>query len=661
VRGRGSSYCLARMNRFWISAGALGVMLVAVCASSAAGSSLAAPPSQIVFAANRSPLVNGEIYRVDPDGSRIDLSKSPGLDLFPAVSPNGKRAAFLSVRGGHAAVYVVGTDGRGLKRLSPPLFVSAPNNGLSAQFAWTADSRSFAATVSGSDPGQGGLYVWVASGWRVLVRHLTNMLGAPSWSRDGSMLAYATSDATVHVVSPSGKRLWSVVGDGPPAWGKADRLAVSSNSTTIRVYDRSGHQVAAFPGKSFAWSPSGAVLAVMDGKRLQLRRGGVGRPFLDQRLAHSAVANTTFNYGISWVGNSRLLLFGDNGWIGYDVAHKQLWPLPAAVANDNGIFLPGGAIAYWDNQPGGVAQLKLQLPGAASARVLTTAIICGDEYPSWLQVVPHTQSLVYQSACSNPSADLYDVNPDGSGLRQLTDTSTDERQPSVSPDGSSVVYVQQQFAEKCDGCAQTLWRVPTVGGTPEQLTSHTDQDETPFDMNPSWSPDGQQIAFLRGGTNTPLTLFVMPASGGAARNLRVEGYEPVWGPRRIAYVSNTVKPTVKTLDPASGATQTVAKGDYPGGPLAWSRDGRLAYLQDDGEGHSSIVIVGSLAKPIALAPLLTPGAEVQGLAWSPDGTRFAFTATDANGIGEVYTIGVNGKNLTQVTHDISAVGNLSWR
>lgn len=649
------------MNRNWTSAGALGVLVAVACASSAAGSSQASP-SWIVFAANRSPQVNGEVYRVNADGSRVDLSESPALDADPSVSPDGRKVAFVSTRGGQIAAYLIGADGRGRRRVSPSLWPATAHDGLAASFTWTADSRAFALTANGSNPGEGGLYAWGADGWRTLVPHLTNILGTPSWSNDGSMLAYTTnSDDTVHVLSPSGKHLWSVSGGGPPGWGTGDRLAVSADTTTVRVYDRLGHQLTAFAGNVFAWSPSGAVLAVVNGKRLQLRHGGIGKPFLDVRLAHITAANMTFNNGIRWGGNSRLLLMGDNGWLGYDVPHKRLWALPIAVATYNGIFLSDGSIAHWQQpQPGAlVTQLTIQQPGRNSGRVLATATICGDEYPSWTQAIPHARAVVYQSACANPSADLYAVSSDGSGLRQLTNTPTDERLPSVSPDGSSIVYVEQQFAERCDGCPSMLWRISSAGGTPVQLTRHTYQEETPFDTSPSWSPDGSQIAFLRSGTNTPPTVFTMPASGGAARSLHVVGWNPVWGPTKIAYVTNTVKPSVNTLDPASGAVQAVAKGDP--GVLAWSRDGRLAYLQGDGQGHASIVVVGSRAKPIALAALLSPGAELQGLAWSPDGTRFAFTATDTNGIGEVYTIGTDGKGLTQVTRNLGAVGDLSWR
>jgi Tol biopolymer transport system component len=97
------------------------------------------------------------------------------------------------------------------------------------------------------------------------------------------------------------------------------------------------------------------------------------------------------------------------------------------------------------------------------------------------------------------------------------------------------------------------------------------------------------------------------------------------------------------------------------GPLAWSADGRLAYLLYDARGQASIAVVGSTNTPTALAGLLPQGSRVQGLAWSPDGTRFAFTATDTDGIGEVYTVEIDGKNLTQLTKSIGAVGSVSWR
>jgi Tol biopolymer transport system component len=144
---------------------------------------------------------------------------------------------------------------------------------------------------------------------------------------------------------------------------------------------------------------------------------------------------------------------------------------------------------------------------------------------------------------------------------------------------------------------------------------------------------------------------------------------PVWGPQQIAFFDSSVpKIVVKTLDPVTGRIRTVATGgqDEVGG-LAWSEDGRLAYLYYAANGQMSIVTVGSTAKPLEVSTLLPARSQVSGLAWSPDGSRFAFTATDANGVGEIYTIGTDGTGLTQVTKNIGAVdspavpSSLSWR
>ena len=68
----------------------------------------AAKPSPIVFDANRLPQYAGEIYRSDPNGTRVDLSRSPGEDFAPAVSPNGKLVAFAQL-----APFDVGDDAAG--------------------------------------------------------------------------------------------------------------------------------------------------------------------------------------------------------------------------------------------------------------------------------------------------------------------------------------------------------------------------------------------------------------------------------------------------------------------------------------------------------------------------------------------------------------------
>jgi TolB protein len=82
----------------------------------AAGGSAGAPGNgPIYFVGSRSENFYSEIYAVDADDSRrVDLTNNPASDEWPAVSPAGKRIAFVSHRDGYDAVYVMNAD-RGLR------------------------------------------------------------------------------------------------------------------------------------------------------------------------------------------------------------------------------------------------------------------------------------------------------------------------------------------------------------------------------------------------------------------------------------------------------------------------------------------------------------------------------------------------------------------
>ena len=96
-----------------------------------------------MFAADLRPALDGEIYRVDMNGKRVDLSRSPFADTQETVSPNGKRLAFLSVRSGSSKIYVVGTDGRRLSAVSSSLPTLRPPQIL----GWSPDSTRIAVTA----------------------------------------------------------------------------------------------------------------------------------------------------------------------------------------------------------------------------------------------------------------------------------------------------------------------------------------------------------------------------------------------------------------------------------------------------------------------------------------------------------------------------------
>lgn len=71
---------------------------------------------------------------------------------------------------------------------------------------------------------------------------------------------------------------------------------------------------------------------------------------------------------------------------------------------------------------------------------------------------------IYYAAISSGNDEIWSINPDGSGQRQLTSGSTDETKPLVSPDGKVVYFVSNR-----SGAAQ-VWRMNSDGSDPRQIT-----------------------------------------------------------------------------------------------------------------------------------------------------------------------------------------------
>ena len=158
---------------------------------------------------------------------------------------------------------------------------------------------------------------------------------------------------------------------------------------------------------------------------------------------------------------------------------------------------------------------------------------------------------------------------------QLTAQAGVEDSPSLSPDALWVVY-----AGTSEGDRDVLLR--SVGG---QLAINLTEDSPADDYAPSFSPDGELIAFRseRDGGG----LFVMGRTGEAVRRVASAGYNPRWSPdgTRLVYATEHVglfpnnwetHSEIWTVDVASGETRLVHGGD---GVLPnWSPDGRWIVL-----------------------------------------------------------------------------------
>jgi Tol biopolymer transport system component len=612
-----------------------------VLAASAAAAPSASPTGTIVFSANRAPTTVNEVIAVGA-GKRVDLSRSFARDAGPSVSPNGKLVAFASNRGPGVAVYIVGTDGTHLRRVSPFLYRGDSGQGIEAQIAWTRGSSRVAAAVSGYGSASAFWVGDLRGHGRVVTR--ANVQD-PAWSPSGE-LAFAVADPThdVHVLSPAGEQVWTGpwVSEVAPAWSSSNRPAAESKGV-ISVRSSSGRRLFAFRGAQLAWSPNGRELASVYDHRLSVRAGGIGKPIVDAPIGYSQA--------IQWMSNGTLRSNNGSGWVGYDVAHDKPLTLPSADAAFNypSIVSGSGSLAYGRRSAALDQPDTLYVDGAAIA----TAMPCGDDTPfTSLQFVPGKQEVAYDSTDCLPSGDLYSIGGNGVDLRQITNTPSDETAPTASPDGSEIAFVHALVAEGCQGCPTTIW---TVDGDGSNISERTPEVQDFWDTTPSFSPDGTTIVFSHSPIEGASKLIEIPAGGGDEKGLPINGVDPSWGRTRIAYTTSTSD--IRTALHDGAGVKTVAHDPHiEKSSLAWSRVGRLASVDGSDNGALTLVVAG---KRYPLAGMYATYLGI-GLAWSPDGKTIALDGADNAGVSDIWTIGADGTHLTRLTHGLGVGGRLSW-
>jgi Tol biopolymer transport system component len=163
----------------------------------------------------------------------------------------------------------------------------------------------------------------------------------------------------------------------------------------------------------------------------------------------------------------------------------------------------------------------------------------------------------------------------GAGVSQQTFQGGVETDPGLSPDGQFLLYAATSKRGDTDIFLQRV-----DGSNPINLT----EDSDAFDGDPAFSPDGTEIAFRshREGQG----LYVMGATGEAARRLTDFGHDPAWAPdgTQIVFATGLVdtplerwsKSELWVVDVATGEERRIYAGDAV--QPAWSPDGaRIAF------------------------------------------------------------------------------------
>jgi Tol biopolymer transport system component/DNA-binding winged helix-turn-helix (wHTH) protein len=222
--------------------------------------------------------------------------------------------------------------------------------------------------------------------------------------------------------------------------------------------------------------------------------------------------------------------------------------------------------------------------------------------------------------------------------RLISDFPGSPRFPSLSPDGGTMVYV-----DDADGRPQ-LWIKSVSGGGSTQLTFLDGFGAGP----PRWSPEGDEILFDHAGGIWSVSRF-----GGAPRRIIESGRNPSLSSdgRRLAYeglgISNDDR-AIWIANRDGTARRRVFEQRYPLAAMpALSADGKsIVFYQTDGGPMGDLWIIPSTGGQ--LRRLTFDDAEVDTPIWTPD-SRFILFSSRRAGSRTLWRISADGGNLQPVT------------
>ncbi|MEP7066454.1 MAG: hypothetical protein ABI889_10510, partial [Gemmatimonadota bacterium] len=578
----------SRRRHWLVAAGALGVL--AIVAGAVAFSSLRKVTPSIAF------------------GRATQFTNESGLQITPAISPDGKLVAFASGNSVRARIFIRPVSGG----RSIPLTDDSTQGEFEPQ--WSPDgSQILFRTTSGVSiaPALGGHVR------PVLANSPGDSLATASWSPDGREIVYARFDS-IFVGSADGQSHRLV------ATGAFEAHECRWSRRLPLIACASGNSIARDPGVTFAnKAPSGVVIVPAAG-------GGVIRVTNDHAM----------NQSPEWSPNGDRLFYISNRDGPLDVYEVAIASSGAVRGppmrlttglNARSISITGDARRVVYSLYIGHANIY-SLPIPAKGIALSndaTPVTSGPQTIESLMVSSDGKWVLYDSD-RDGVASIYRVATDGGEPEQLTNEAFDTFAPDLSPDDKLLAYHSFRTGTR------DVEVKPLDGGPVEIVTSSPAQEGYPV-----WSPDGKRLTFIDQQTTFPVFMATRLAPGkwsaphrlyfGGAPLASTSAYSS-WSPDGKWIVAARDREIV-LIAPDSGAGRVVYTAP-PGEPLPerpkFSSDGRSIYFKSrDAMGHALFSVVpatGGAARVLVRFPDLAHPSSRQ--AFSISATRFYFPVED---------------------------------
>jgi Tol biopolymer transport system component len=260
-------------------------------------------------------------------------------------------------------------------------------------------------------------------------------------------------------------------------------------------------------------------------------------------------------------------------------------PAEAAFPGDNGkIAFASGRVSGGDK----IFAMKPDGTGIEQLSLTTT----NDHEPTWSA---DGGWLAYSSG-----GEIYMRNYDDSGAivlietRRLTTNTANDSAPSFSPDLSRIAFVSNR-----DGNDEIYVMDTADNNSNNDADVQTNLTDTAGpDFDPAWSPDGTKIAFVSSRDGDNFEIFVMDADGSDPVNLTnnaASDFVPAWSPdgSKIAFArSLDGNPDLYVMNADGSGLKRLTKGAADDFSPAWSPDGKkIAFDTNRGGGDLEIYVM----------------------------------------------------------------------
>jgi len=281
-------------------------------------------------------------------------------------------------------------------------------------------------------------------------------------------------------------------------------------------------------------------------------------------------------------------------------------------------------------------------------QILISALLIGTVAVPAIAAKPIVNGKIAFVSDRDGNQEIYVMNPDGSAQTRLTDNPGPDADPAWSPDGKQIAFVR----------GHSIFLMNGNGSGVTQLTFGT------VDHFPAWSPDGRTIAFqcnADGGSHFDICTV---RADGTNRNIltdgRTDNRNPAWSPdgRSIAFGrrGDTSKIALMNADGTGVQFLTDPTLGYDDEPF-FSPDGKKLVFAHvilaggkprvtimNADGSDAEKLADGTGSAVTIFPFTRP-------VFSPDGKRIAFASLTDSEKSHIRLIDPDGSNEIAITHN----------